>query len=195
MGRAPYLILEYDMTNKSKLLVNLDCMFIGSHSEVVLVPADLTPTDLRDIETLRFGTVNVGDYVIDTQNGSQYNSHTEWVGDDEKHTLEIVRDTNGRLKILKQETVVSEPAMAPSASDGLLFIQQNEDLHTIIAALRYWQQMGMCDPFKRSDEMHSLCTNNDELESYCDDDVDDLVMRLNVEMNPKDFLEDIKAIV
>ncbi|WP_146041459.1 hypothetical protein [Pseudomonas sp. DP16D-R1] len=183
------------MTNKSKLLVNLDCMFIGSHSEVVLVPADLTPTDLRDIETLRFGTVNVGDYVIDTQNGSQYNSHTEWVGDDEKHTLEIVRDTNGRLKILKQETVVSEPAMAPSASDGLLFIQQNEDLHTIIAALRYWQQMGMCDPFKRSDEMHSLCTNNDELESYCDDDVDDLVMRLNVEMNPKDFLEDIKAIV
>lgn len=195
MGRAPYLILEYDMTNKSKLLVNLDCMFIGSHSEVVLVPADLTPTDLRDIETLRFGTVNVGDYVIDTQNGSQYNSHTEWVGDDEKHTLEIVRDTNGRLKILKQETVVSEPAMAPSASDGLLFIQQDEDLHTIIAALRYWQQMGMCDPFKRSDEMHSLCTNNDELESYCDDDVDDLVMRLNVEMNPKDFLEDIKAIV
>ncbi|KNH45237.1 hypothetical protein ACS73_16405 [Pseudomonas lini] len=195
MGRAPYLILEYDMTNKSKLLVNLDCMFIGSHSEVVLVPADLTPTDLHDIETLRFGTVNVGDYVIDTQNGSQYNSHTEWVGDDEKHTLEIVRDTNGRLKILKQETVVSEPAMAPSASDGLLFIQQDEDLHTIIAALRYWQQMGMCDPFKRSDEMHSLCTNNDELESYCDDDVDDLVMRLNVEMNPKDFLEDIKAIV
>ena len=53
----------------------------------------------------------------------------------------------------------------------------------------------MCDPFKRSDEMHSLCTNNDELQSYCDDDVDDLVMRLNVEMDPKSFLEEIKAIV
>ncbi|MDI2144936.1 hypothetical protein KBJ94_23080 [Pseudomonas sp. ITA] len=183
------------MTNKSKLLVNLDCMFIGSHSEVVLVPADLTPADLHDIETMRFGTVNIGDYVIDTENGSKYNSHTEWVGDDEKHTLEIVRDPNRRMKILKEDTVASEPAKAAGSSGGLLFIQQDEDLHTIIAALRYWQKMGMCDPFKRSDDMHSLCTNNDELESYCDDDLDDLVMRLNVVMNPKDFLENIKAIV
>ena len=160
-----------------------------------MVPADLTLAETHDIMDLRFGTVKVGEYVIDTENGSKYNSYTEWVGDDEKHTLEIVRDPNGRMKILKQETVVSEPAMAPVASDGLVFIQQDEDLHTIIAALRYWQQMGMCDPFKRSDEMHSLCTNNDELQSYCDDDVDDLVLRLNVEMDPKSFLEEIKAIV
>ena len=195
MGRAPYLILEYDMTTTSKLQINLDCMFIGSHTEVVLVPADLTLAETHDIMDLRFGTVKVGEYVIDTENGSKYNSHTEWVGDDEKHTLEIVRDPNGRMKILKQETVVSEPAMAPVASDGLVFIQQDEDLHTIIAALRYWQQMGMCDPFKRSDEMHSLCTNNDELQSYCDDDVDDLVMRLTVERDPTSFWEEIKAIV
>lgn len=183
------------MTNKSKLLINLDCMFIGSHAEVALVPADLTHGDLHAITDLRFGMVDVGDYVIDTQNGSQYNSHTEWVADDQEHTLEIVRDSNGRMKILKQEPRASEPPRSSAPTGGLLFIQQDEDLHTIIAALRFWQHMGMCDPFKRSDDMHALCTNNDELESYCDDDLDDLVMRLNVEMNPKDFLEDIKAIV
>jgi hypothetical protein len=194
MGRGPYLILEYDMTTTSKLLLNHDCMFIGSHSEVALVPADLTQGEIHAIMEKRFDSVDISAYVIDTGNGSKYGSHTEWVGDDEEHTLEIVRDSNGQLMILKQETCAPESRPASASSEGLLFIQQDEDLHTIIAALRYWQQMGMCDPFKRSDEMHSLCTNNDELESYCDDDVDDLVMRLNVEMNPKDFLEDIKAI-
>ncbi|MGM8936645.1 hypothetical protein ACS8E9_17500 [Pseudomonas neustonica] len=54
------------------------------------------------------------------------------------------------------------------------------DLHTIIAALRYWQESGMADPFNRSNELHELATNDGEVLSSLDDEgIDDLVYRLN----------------
>jgi hypothetical protein len=54
------------------------------------------------------------------------------------------------------------------------------DLHTIIAALRYWQQQGMCDPVNRSDGMHDLATNGGEVLSSLDDEaLDELVVNLN----------------
>jgi len=54
------------------------------------------------------------------------------------------------------------------------------DLHTIIAALRYWQQQGMCDPVNRSDCMHELATNGGEVLSSLDDEaLDELVVSLN----------------
>ena len=55
------------------------------------------------------------------------------------------------------------------------------ELHTIIAALRFWQQHGQGDPLNRTDEMHDLATNGGELCSSLDDEgIDDLVMKLNL---------------
>lgn len=80
-----------------------------------------------------------------------------------------------------------------SASAGLCFIEHEEDLHTIIAALRYWQKSGMCDPFNRSDEMQDLATGGDEVTSLCDTDIDRLVMDLNKVHDPVAFLAELQA--
>lgn len=50
---------------------------------------------------------------------------------------------------------------------------------TIIAALRYYQQQGMGDPFNRSDDIHELATNGDEVQSLDEGDIDNLVVELN----------------
>ncbi|MCK5530297.1 MAG: hypothetical protein KAI85_03465 [Halopseudomonas aestusnigri] len=58
--------------------------------------------------------------------------------------------------------------------------EHNADLHTIIAALRYWQRSGMADPCYRSEAMNELATNGGEImESLNDEGIDDLVERLN----------------
>lgn len=56
-----------------------------------------------------------------------------------------------------------------------------EDLHTIIAALRFWQSHGMCDPDKRSPEFQDLATGGDEVTSLCAEDLDELIEQLNFE--------------
>jgi hypothetical protein len=56
-----------------------------------------------------------------------------------------------------------------------------EDLHTIIAALRFWQSHGMCDPDKRSAEFQDLATGGDAVTSLCNEDLDELVELLNFE--------------
>lgn len=59
-----------------------------------------------------------------------------------------------------------------------IFKGSDEELHTVIAALRFWQQQGMCEPCNRSDELQDLATNGDEVTSLCDEDVDALVESL-----------------
>ena len=49
---------------------------------------------------------------------------------------------------------------------------------TIIAALRYYQQQGMGDPTHRSDEIHDIATNMDEVISLDSDGIDELVVQL-----------------
>lgn len=56
----------------------------------------------------------------------------------------------------------------------------DDELHTIIAALRFWQKMGMCEPQNRSDEFQDLATNGDAVTSLCSVDVDTLVDSINV---------------
>jgi len=62
-----------------------------------------------------------------------------------------------------------------------LFNGPNEDLATIIAALRYWQEQGMCEPANRSDELQAVATDDDTLTSLDEADVDDLIMKLQFE--------------
>ena len=59
-----------------------------------------------------------------------------------------------------------------------LFNGADEDLATIIAALRYWQEQGMCEPANRSEEMQAAATDDDTLTSLDEADVDDLIMKL-----------------
>ncbi|WP_206743122.1 hypothetical protein, partial [Pseudomonas protegens] len=58
---------------------------------------------------------------------------------------------------------------------------------TLTAALRFWQEKGMCDPVNRSDEMQDLATNGDGVTSLCDVDVDRLVEDLVWPPTAEDF--------
>jgi hypothetical protein len=60
-----------------------------------------------------------------------------------------------------------------------VFIGADEERSAIIAALRFWQQSGMAEPSRRSDDMHDLATNGDTLTSLCNEDIDALVEQLN----------------
>jgi len=57
----------------------------------------------------------------------------------------------------------------------------NEELHTIIAALRLYQSMGCGDPENRSDDIHELATNGGDVISLNDDGIDELCERINTE--------------
>jgi hypothetical protein len=50
---------------------------------------------------------------------------------------------------------------------------------TLVAALRFYQQKGQGDPFKRSDAIHYLATNGDQEISMDDDGIDDLVKAIS----------------
>lgn len=56
----------------------------------------------------------------------------------------------------------------------------DQQFHTIIAALRFYQQMGQGDPDNRSDWIHELATNSGEVISLDDEGIDDLVEYINV---------------
>lgn len=60
-----------------------------------------------------------------------------------------------------------------------IFNGHAESLHTIIAALRFWQSHGMCDPDNRSPEFQDLATGGDEVTSLCSEDLDELIEQLN----------------
>ncbi|WP_095158157.1 hypothetical protein [Pseudomonas sp. Irchel 3E13] len=181
------------MATNSKLHISLDTMFIGCHTEVVKVPADITNGEIQDIISMRFETIDPECFEVDLSQGSRYGSHAELVDDAEEHTVEIVRGATGKLEVVKHTSEATQPVLA--SKEGLVFIQNYEDLHTIIAALRFWKEQGMCEAANRSDDMHRLCTNDDELTSADESDVDDLVERLNVEMRPAAFMADLQAII
>lgn len=55
-----------------------------------------------------------------------------------------------------------------------------EELATVLAALRFYQEKGLADdPEARSDAIHEIATDGDEVVSLCGEDVDALCLRLN----------------
>jgi hypothetical protein len=56
-----------------------------------------------------------------------------------------------------------------------------EELHTVLAALRFYQESGQGEPANRSDWIHELATNCHEVVSLDDDGIDELCERLNTE--------------
>lgn len=55
-----------------------------------------------------------------------------------------------------------------------------EELSTVLAALRYWQENGLADdPYLRSDALHEIATDGGELTSLCSNGIDRLCERIN----------------
>jgi hypothetical protein len=55
------------------------------------------------------------------------------------------------------------------------------ELHTILAALRFYQEHGQGEPANRSDWIDDLATNGGDVISLDDDGIDQLCQRLNTE--------------
>ncbi len=55
----------------------------------------------------------------------------------------------------------------------------DQEFHTIIAALRFYQEMGQGEPANRSDDIHDLATNGEETVSLDAEGIDDLTERIN----------------
>ncbi|NRC54187.1 hypothetical protein [Neoaquamicrobium sediminum] len=56
-----------------------------------------------------------------------------------------------------------------------------QELATVLAALRFYQESGMGDPGNRSNAIHEIATNGDSVVSLDADAIDALCERLNVE--------------
>ena len=59
------------------------------------------------------------------------------------------------------------------------------ELDTILAALRFYQQNGMCEPENRSDAIDEIATSNGDEVSLDADSLDNLCERLNCPAKPK----------
>ena len=59
------------------------------------------------------------------------------------------------------------------------------ELATILAALRFYQQKGMCEPANRSDAIEEIATSNGDKISLDADSLGDLCERLNCSTEPK----------
>ena len=57
----------------------------------------------------------------------------------------------------------------------------DQEFHTILAALRFYQEQGQGEPANRSDRIHELATNDDQQISLDDAGIDELCERLNTE--------------
>lgn len=61
---------------------------------------------------------------------------------------------------------------------------EDDQVATLIAALRVYQREGMGDPSNRGYEIHDLATAGDTVISLDDNGIDDLCQTLNLEGKP-----------
>lgn len=62
---------------------------------------------------------------------------------------------------------------------AIKLVVEKEDINTILAALRFYQQQGQGEPSNRSSAIHDIATDCDEQVSLDSDGIDDLCERLN----------------
>ena len=55
----------------------------------------------------------------------------------------------------------------------------DQEFHTLLAALRFYQEKGQGEPANRSEWIHRLATNDDEVISLDEDGIDQLCERFN----------------
>jgi hypothetical protein len=64
-------------------------------------------------------------------------------------------------------------------SDSTRKTLSDQRLHTILAALRFYQDKGMGNPANRSDWLHDIATNGDDVISLDEEGIDELCEYLN----------------
>ncbi len=65
------------------------------------------------------------------------------------------------------------------AVQGINIAVTEQEFYTIIAALRFYQESGMGDPGNRSDDIHALACNGDDVVSLDAVGIDNLCERIN----------------
>ncbi|MGI0646970.1 hypothetical protein ACRCPS_18295 [Pseudomonas aeruginosa] len=180
---------------ETKLIaINLGATLSASYTEIITVPADITDEEIDDLVRKRWETVGGDEFVIEEESFSRGDCYSEAAPAGAVATLTCTR-VDDALVVEELPAPVPAGAVSTAKADpaGLNYIEHPEALHTIIAALRFWQEKGMCDPFNRSDEMQDLATGGDEVTSLCDEDLDHLVMDLNKVHDPVAFAAELQA--
>ena len=77
----------------------------------------------------------------------------------------------------------------------LIRIDHEAELHTILAALRYYQSQGMGEPENRPLWLHDIATKNDEQISLNAEGIDQLCQEINVEPDAEELsIEEVSTI-
>lgn len=81
-----------------------------------------------------------------------------------------------------------------------LYLLDLAELSTVLAALRYYQANGQCEPGNRSDEIDEIATCGDEVKSLDEYDIDALCERLNcdgvkVDQSAPKMLAELAALI
>ena len=60
-----------------------------------------------------------------------------------------------------------------------MILFEHQEVNTILAALRYYQQQGMGEPINRSDWIHDIATDGGSETSMNGEGIDDLCEKIN----------------
>jgi len=127
---------------------------------------------MRDIEPV-LGLINLSRYAV------RYLTHPEVV------EIPFCLSSNAIGKQMKKAVEATESLFNGMPEDELEIIVYRDfldraGLHTIIAALRHYQQEGFGDPDNRPLDIHDLATNGGDVMSSLDDEgIDQLIEDLN----------------
>ena len=64
------------------------------------------------------------------------------------------------------------------ATKNYTLVVSSDEYNNMLAAMRYWQEQGQCEPDNRSEDMHDIATNEGEGQSLSLDEMDALIDRL-----------------
>lgn len=182
------------MQNSKLIVINLNASFPAHYQEIVRVPMDITEEEIGMLVRQRWNDVGGDEFEIDE---SGFAEDANSVRDCEQGLvpkLELTREGDGPLVLTELPAEEGASKEDSETQPAGIYVHFDEDLHAIIAALRFWQRSGMCDPNNRDDEMHDLCTNGDEVTSLSEEGIDQLVMNLNMGPTPEAFIADLKRL-
>jgi hypothetical protein len=182
------------MQNSKLIVIKLNASFPASYQEIVQVPQDMTEDEKAELVLKRWREVGGDEYAIDESGFSAESSRVLNCEQGLAPELVVSRGDDGALvvtEVLAEEGASKEDSVTQPAG---IYVHFDEDRHAIIAALRFWQRSGMCEPCNRDDEMHDLCTNGDEVTSLSEEGIDQLVMSLNMGPTPEAFIADLKRL-
>lgn len=92
-------------------------------------------------------------------------------------------------------TEVNQATAQKADVENLLFVGSAEVRQWLTAALFYWRQQGQCEPSNRTDGIHAVATGNDEFTSASEQDIDQLLIQLCEDHDPRNFQQELGAVI